>query len=234
MRFFGKAIADQRPFSDDRGWQIELDGVKFTVNLLISGAVGVGAALGVAAAPDGFWNHFLDFFVIGVIGQILIITSAIMGEELYDIKLPVIQRLRQKIAVASDGWQKDMFKNSNPAYISLWAPVVIFFLVALEYRSGDTMWLIIVCAQAFLTVIACALHHSLLELKPQYVDVYFTDGRKPLKQHRLLKITDNTVRLRHKDKVILLNRSQVRSIDMPLQAEFLRPTIKSQAVQEPG
>ena len=215
VRFFGKIIADQKPFTDNRGWEIELSGISFFTNFLaIPGAFGFALAHYAGSLGAGHWIHFI---VVTLLGSWLLMVGALQAEEIYQIKFPVLQ----KILTLSDKtmeWEPfRKFVIGLNRFVPLWLFAILFcYILTLEYTAGDYIWLTVIAAGIFFNFILLALSYSLRLLKLSKVDVYLIGLQEPLRDLVLLKTNDDNIRLREKDKVVILNKSQVLKIEIKI------------------
>ena len=227
IRLFGKIISDQKPFSDDRNWEIELAGLFFFLNFIVApGVVGYAAAYYLGSFGAGHWIHFLVASFLG--GWILVATIYLL-QKIYQVKFPEASLFKQ--AKKDPTLQKLLEAMVGLNLITpQWALSIIFVYVGvLEYQSGSVPWMIYIGATLLFNFIFMASNHGLRANLPPKVDVYLIGNPEPMKDLTLLKINEDNVRLRDNDKVIILNKSQVLKIEQKIdqRTETIASVIKN-------
>jgi len=208
-RFFGKIIADQKPFSDDRTWEIELNGFHFLLNLIVTGAIGIWlASLYQFDITAG--GHWANLILILVIGGALLFVSTAMTNNVYDIEMPLMK------IVAKDKASIHAWAVAGKFVPMSFVPIIIFYLLTQEYNAHNILWLAITACSALPVLIFLAFIHSLRSYKKQHASVYFIDSRPPLLNVFILKVNPDNIRLRDGNKIIILNKSQVLYIEVKL------------------
>ena len=211
--FFGKVIADQQPFVDDRKWHIELAGVYFFVNQVVfPGILGIAAALHWGSLGTG---HKWHLFIVSVIGAFLLFTNTILGDRLYQ-KKSALTKIFVRMAEDEKSWENftTVFINLSALVFPWILSIILVYVMTLEYQMGNVWWFAAMAVEVFLAYLFLALNYSLRITKLPKVDLYVVSSKKPLRGLMLLKLNADNVRLRDKDKVILLERSQVAKIEI--------------------
>ena len=211
VHFFFFFISDQKPFADNRSWEIELSGINFFINLVMfPGAIGFALAYYFGNFGAGSLIHF---FLASVTGGWLLWLGALNAEKIYDTKIAGLRKLILPWADDKDfeTIKKDTAKVGR--YIPLWLFSILFiYILTLEYTAGNIIWLTIMLAVIFFNFLLLAFNYSLTLVKLPKVDIHFINSREPLIGSTLLKINDDNIRLRDGDKVIILNKSQVLKV----------------------
>lgn len=212
VKFFGKTIADQRPLVDDRSWDIELGGLYFTLNLLISAVVGATVAINFPAPSSNWFINPIAFLVISVIGIIMHSKNALLGEKIYKIRIKIFDDFSPQI---KDDL-KTFFELSEKFPIFV-LEIILFYLATLSFLSHNIFWFTIIFIQTLFISNFIALFSSLRQIKKlPKADIYLIGIDEPIKNATLLKVTDDSVRTRNKDVVTVYNKNQVLRLDIKL------------------
>ncbi len=219
ISFFGN-INDQKPFADSRKWDIELSGLTFSIELLWTGILAYGLA-----TIWNFWvpNHFWDLAITGVIGALLFIANKSKGEEIYQIKLP------DPITFHTEDTKRFFaaYARIFNSYVPSWpfAFVSLYILIGV-FHQGNLWWFSAVAVQVFLNLIFLAINYSFRRTELPKVDIHFIDHKKDsLLGVLLIKVTDDSIRVRSGDTIFLVNRNQVLRIEIPVDKKWL-PEVK--------
>jgi hypothetical protein len=216
-RFFGKAIADQKPFADDREWEIELAGVTFIVNLW-PGLLGIAAAFFLPHLGKG-WMHAVDFFVLTML------TLALMA-----LKNNLAARYFAIETVGFGGKlleRESDFKSLRRNWIIylMLIQIALFYVGTAEYLSANIFWIILFWSAIFTSLIFLALIQSIFGLSGEEsvpVDIYFVDKTiEPLTGVTTRKVNDDNIRARVGDKMLIINKSQILKIEMKIPEKIL-------------
>lgn len=214
VRLWGKIIADAKPFSDDRRLERELAGIFYTFYFVV-----VPGVLGVMMARhwEGVW-HWIGLSLTILINSMLLLTTAVASERIYKIN---------SWLQAFEGFLKDDFEDFKKFIfqINKWQPLWIFstlfaYMMAAEYLYGNNMaWFIIMATGVFTGFVLVAINHSLRMLP--IIDIYFIDNTKPIKSAMLLKFNEDNIRVRFKDSILILNRTQIARIENKLDSRAI-------------
>lgn len=220
VKFFGKIIEDQNPFSDDRNWSVEISGVFFMLNLIISGLIGVFVATNCRWGVDNWWIHLITLLIISSLGGALYMNNTYLASELFSIGKKNIDKLEKK----SLGVTKFFSDVGNYIGVGI-LPIILFFFGTLEYLSKNIYFIIFYFCNIFFIFILLALNFSLKKILRQGitpVNVYFTDNqRDPLINVNILKMNPDNIRIREGDRVIFLNKNEVLKTEMVLPPDML-------------
>ncbi len=224
-KFFGKIITDQKPFADERGWDIELNGFNFMLGLIFNGSIGVALALAWPWISISWFSHAVILFFVFFIGGSLLFADIKMGNKIYDIPHPDAEN-KEREFLAKYPKIANYYNDTKSSFewlikIGTLAPVwliqiIIPYLVAQEYFKQNVFWFIVILSQAFLAIIFLALKYSLQKTKLQKADIYFANSQTPLTGATLLKVNDDNIRVRINDKIMILNKSQVEKIEIDI------------------
>ena len=212
VRFFGRAITDQRPFADDRNWDIEISGIYFFLSfILFSGILGV---LGALRFGTLYTDHWARFVIIGICITWLWLLGGLYAKKVYGIKFLWLQSFfigdPDKEGKA-EKLGESILKISR--YIPLWIFSVIFiYILTLEYQSNSIGWMLFNGVEIFIGFIFMALIYSLLPLRLPQVDIFFNDGTA-MQNVTLLKMNSDNIRIKDGDQVVVINRDQVKKVE---------------------
>ncbi|MGC9968430.1 MAG: hypothetical protein ABSC29_01705 [Minisyncoccia bacterium] len=212
---FGKIIADQKAFTDNRDWEIEFSGLWFLADFLLPpGIIAIGTLLrfkdfimGWASqipayvAPVNY--HWIDFAIIFLIGSYCTVAASILGKGKYGLPNPDPE-------INKDAAERifDRVTNINTIFLQIFSMFVIF-IFALELLSGSIFWISIFSVQVFSVFILIALNYSLMRHSAPRADIYFNGKTKPLLDVLLLKVNDDNIKIRTLGKTSFLNRDEV-------------------------
>lgn len=219
--FFGKIIEDQNPFSDDRKWAIEINGVYFMINVLWGVALGVALAIYAPLGVGGAWLHLLTFLVLSFISGSLYMQSQYSSAKFFNFGKKDIEKVEKTTLEATK-----VLSNAG-SYMGVGiVPVVLFYFGALEYLSGNTFWIIIFSSNIFFALMLLAMNFSLKRFMRGTgilpVNIYFIDSKRAILEGvRVLKVNEDNIRLRVENKILILNKSEVSKIEMVLPEEML-------------
>jgi len=213
VRFFGKVIADQKAFSDDRNWEIELSGVGFLFNLVLIPGV-LGLALSGWFSTYQYIGHWGDFIVLGVLGAYSLLQCSLLSQKNYQIRMPIITLW--KTVMAEDNLGERLLSSAER--IGRLVPLFIFpFIFALvsasEYRSNSPIWFIITLTDVFFALILLATHSSLATSRPPKVRLIFRDSDQP-QEVLLLKANEDNIRVRTNDRIMIIPKDRIKSIEL--------------------
>jgi hypothetical protein len=221
-KFFGKIISDQKPFADERGWDIELNGFNFMLGLVSYGSIGVALALAWRWTSTSWFAHAVVWFLVVFIGGILLFASIKKANERYELKHPNAEKQEKEFLEKHPKIGPDM-KAGNEALVKFGARIPVWlvwilipYFVTQEYFKQNIIWFIVILSQAFLALIFLAIRYSLQKTKLQKVDIHFSGDQEPLIGATLLKVNTDNIRARIEDKVLILNKSKIDKIEMDI------------------
>jgi hypothetical protein len=211
-RFFGKIIADQKAFSDNRDWDIELGGVLFMI-LLVQGVVGAAAAIYGPHLLSYQYMHIVDLSIVIVAYGVLALANTALSAVFFKLEAGFFRaELRYRNVTA-----QIFFNIGKHVPLSL-VPIVLFYIATIEYLSGSIIWIILIWSSILYILIQLAFNFSLRKMENQVpVAVYFVDeSRKPLENVLIHKVNNDNIRLRHDDSIVIVNKNQVLKIVMAI------------------
>lgn len=217
VKFFGKVIADQHPLVDDRSWHIEISGLYFTLSVLMSAVIGASLAPHSSSLYSSWYVNLLIFFGISIIGIVVYLEYITLYEKIYKTKINTLDGFPQKVKDAIRVIVIFSEKFLNPSL-----EIILFYLLALSFMSHNILWFTVLCVQTLFTLNLIALHHSLKQIKElPKADIYLIGMDKPIRNAILLKVTDDIVRTRNKEEVIVYNKNQILKLVIKLPKELL-------------
>lgn len=216
VRFYGKVISDQKPFADDRNWEIELSGIMFFVNMIIPVASGVFGALKFG------WLlpfHFLRSTILVASFLWLFILINVLLEKFYDTKIPFVQYLA-KLAKDNElkfGEPNALLILAHRYLITFVLPFLYAYILILEYQSNNTNNFISAAIAVFINSIFIALFYSLKKTRLPQVDLIFVNNERSILDVTLLKVNKDNLRIKQGEKISIINKEQVERIEyLPL------------------
>lgn len=239
VRLFGKAIADQVPYADDRDWQIEVNGLWFFVDFLLPpGIIAVAALLyfrgvifafldAMSAQFDPITYHWVNLVIIFITLLYYAIASSILSEGKYKLTALV----PQTVWGGSDLPEKrrknifDRIANIDAVILQPTAMVLIF-IGGIEVLSGSVLWMTVFAVQIFTALIGLALNYSLMKYHFPRANVHFVSKRSSFSDVILLKVNKDNIRVRDGDRVRVINKdlvSELEIIDANQKPDVIRP-----------
>lgn len=216
-RLFGRVVSDQKPFSDNRDWEIELSGVMFMISL-------TPGVLGIALASQGIymasgWMHILNLLLVSFILTLALFANTALGQEFFRLNL---------VSEALHETSKEIY---NFAYllgkhVPLWAVAIpLFYAGAVEYLLGSIIWMILIVPLILYALISLASIYSMRNMmRRERVDVtvhFVNERRGPLTSAMILKVNEDNIRLRHENSVLIINKNEILKIEIPVPANHL-------------
>jgi hypothetical protein len=216
-RFFGKIIADQKPFADNREWDIELSGVMFMI-VLAQGVVGIASAL-YGPHPFSYHTmHIVDLLIVVLAYGFLSLVNAVMSRRFFQLGG---EAFNKKIG-ENKTLLSHLHKIGKHLPIVL-VPIPLFYVATIEYLSGSVIWMILIWSPILYIFITLASIFSMRIMDDRTgVDVYFVDpSLQPMKDVMVLKVNDDNIRIRHDNKIHILNKSQVLRMEQKVPDKYL-------------
>ena len=240
--FFGKAISDQKAFSDDRGWEIQLQGVFFFVLTIVpSGFAGflVSTNLGTLGMSFSF-RAFLIFIVVVWVTLV----SQYFSQKLYG--LPPVVKPEQKAAfkqklrdtLKKQGHSEEIADDVESVFARIWQTIELlitnrkvytltvatFFMwmliaeiqyyIAQEFSTVELARLIILASLVFMGFFTLAYNKSLRMFKKLLVVDIYPVGGEPFREVSLLKVNDTNVRfLVGGEKLVIMSLDRIERIE---------------------
>jgi hypothetical protein len=230
---FGKIIADERAFADDRNWHIQFSGFLFVLMFIpIQSLVGYVAA------------HFIyiwlgDSIVIQILNVILALAELciliIVADWLMRRRYPFMgaSHASKFIAVFESEMKKDpefglqqkllalfqktkeQFLKREPSKIGFVTSSTAYFAYAISFDwiSHSNLMIVVTGTIGLLGLVLAAYIRSMQMAKTVRVNIYFTDSRKPLKDVVLLRVNSDNVKIEGTAGAVLLNKNLVSKIE---------------------
>jgi hypothetical protein len=214
-RFFGKVIADQNPFFDERAWAVELGGFIFTLNLSI-GVIGVVAALNLSHLGFG-WMHWVNLIVTSLLLTIFSITNSQLFARFYRLKPSTFK----KQGIGADFVAVVEFIGLRTPHFLV--PIVLGYIGTVEYLSGSIIWTVISWTLIIFTLLNLATNSSLRKYQERVgTDIHFIDSsREPIRDALILKVNEGNIRIRVENKIMILNKDEVFKMEFSIPEEKL-------------
>ena len=175
VKFFGKAVSDQKPFADDRDWQRELDGVNFFTRNILSPIIGVLIFRSKNFNPFLFTKY--DFLLI-LLSLVVIATLLVVNKQAHKF-------------LKNNKLDDDKMKASfNRSILSLISFGIILLLI--QFFSKEMYFYFISGSIYFIIyLVAVAIYESLKNENIFIANIYFIDKTK-MNNCRIMKINDIT------------------------------------------
>jgi hypothetical protein len=220
VRFFGKAISDQTPYADDRKWLEEISGVKFFTGYILSPLIWVML----------WYSRGWKFWLFPKEDIWLLILSVVMAI----ISAAVILQ-SSKFFKNNDFDEGDItlffkkafnFKDDIKLNKGDWVILLKFFILSLVSFGTIVLLIFFYKWQAYYQLAAgviylfshltfFALLSSLSRKNILLANIRFNDKKiKPLTNCRVLKVNNDSVRVRIKNNVSIINKSSILKIDI--------------------
>ena len=215
VRFFGKAISDQKPFADDRNWEIELSGTLFLLNYIVFPGI-------IAFVLAEYWSATIlslaNFFIVGIIQFYLLLLSTFLAKKRHKKSLILIDNINRRIhSLKNERFKKIIlviikFSVNLPLQLTAF---IILYILFIEILKSNMIWSVIFIIQSFLSLIMLALCYSLSKYKllPK-INIYFIGEKSPIMGALLLKMNDDNIRIYEPEKrVLIINKSQIDNLE---------------------
>lgn len=196
INLFGKAITDQTPFADDRKWNRELNGLLFFVFHVL--VVVSGVLIFISSGFNLFRFTLSDWILLSIV-MIVVLTTE------FTKKKAVEFFLRDK---AID--DKDFIRYVRVLTVFTF---IIILLVINYYNWKEYLYTIPALGLLLVHLLDFALLTSLRKENIGIADIYFIDGKKPIKDCRVLKVNDDNIRIRKGRFSMIINKSQIFKIE---------------------
>lgn len=218
VNFFGKVMADQQPFTDDRKWHTQIAGSTFVLNIIFGSTIGVFLANSIPFRVDHWLEHTLTLVVLSVVSTALYFHNSQESSRIYNYRKTTSAERDKKLEGLPTLYAK-MGKYALPAIV----PIVVSYFVTLEYFSGNQYIIVITGIIGFYILFWSAFQLSLRKLDDiAPVDIYFIDKeREPIFQVMVLKVNEDNIRIRQADTIVIINKSEVLKIEMKIPESFL-------------
>ena len=214
VRFLGRVIADQKPFADDRNWVIELSGIFFIFAFIIPIILGIIGGLYLGDLGAGHWIRLLITFSVT---SWLVIVIQVFTEKLYDIPQPNIRYFLKFTENKEPKIFIDKFIKSLRFIRLDFLVLILVYIITREYLLNNFWWIIVFSFQTIFNFILIALTYSLSVTKLLKVTIYFIGSTHPLSKVLLLKVNEDNIRIRDKNKVVILNKDQILKIEQEIE-----------------
>lgn len=211
VRFFGKIISNEKPFSDDRKWEAEISGIVFLIAFVIYPAICLAMFFTGSlklSEPDKIKEIILGWKNIVLV--CLLVISLILGE-VYRAKAEIFFE-NKKVA---GFWKKvsfivvDLFKNLGYLVVSF----TLFFLLFISIGLRDIPFIFYCLLIMFFCFIFLAKILSLNGRNIKYGNIYFIDKNvNPIKGCRIIKDCESCIKIVANNDLIVLNKSVVSQI----------------------
>lgn len=238
VRFFGRAVADQIPYSDNRDWSVEFSGLWFFIDFLFPPLIIAGALLlyfrdvittwysQVSVMLNPISYHWVNLAIVFIAWLYYAGAAVVLVQERY--KIP--DTAPNSDAAAFNEKRKRQFDFVMKMNAVLLPPSVmlLFFIAGVETFSGSVLWITVFAVQLFAALVGIALNYSLMRYHFPTVNIHFTAGKESLNDTLLLKLNPDNVRVRDGDRVLIINRStlsEIEFIDAKQKPETNRYTI---------
>ena len=212
VRFFGGSMADQKPFSDDRKWDVDLMGVDFLVRILLPSSI-IGYALGVyfTAPLDELWQRYAMFLIISIQTGLLTFINTSLGRKFFTLKDNRIIRPFSKKTINN---ALLIANKLDPFLPSSMLVVVNAYLLTSFFLSGHSVWITISLVEAFIATWLMAIRRSYHILKSLPVaTVYLVDGQV-LADVDLIKVNEGNVKIKTADTAMIINMNNISRIEI--------------------
>jgi hypothetical protein len=233
VRFFGKIIADQVPFVDDRKWHIELAGVMFVWKYFISAAILpviifivlkkwlVYSLLSYASVILIFTVFLylisrITYLVIKLDPWAKALSNKETSEKIHKIPASILNDFNNSMA----WWSKFCSRPLKSKELSRLSSLILLSSIILLYNSSNVAIQFLSVGFVFISYFFIAFFDSLLKSKDLFVDVYMKNG-EIFDNCQLLKMNEGNLKIKNAEKFIILNKDEFYKIclikEMPSQ-----------------
>ncbi len=217
VKFFGKAISDQVPFTDNRKWHEELSGIIFFSNYVLSPLILISI---IYLRGFRFWLFPKEDVLILLISLVIFISLSITGRKSIAFFMDNKFTEGNYLESLKKSFKKDSeidFGDSMIYYKYLFFPftsIGIMYLLTLFYKWGSFYHLLISLIYLFFHLTSFAIFTSLLKKNIFIANIKFIDKNiNPVIRCRVLKVNDDNVRVLSKGKVLIINKDKILQLE---------------------
>lgn len=219
-RFFGKVITDQKAFSDNRDWDVEFFGIWFLADFLFPPAVIAIALLSyfkgvilenlnaIAAVFFPLTYHWVDLAVVFLIILYCAIAGSIIARERYNVS-----RIMPNISEATNNKRFIRIINMNAALLQFFV-VLLVLVFGIEVIAGNIFWITAFSIELFSALLLIALNYSLMKHSFPKINVFYISKKIPSRNVMLLKMNEDTLKIRKGEKTVIIERSDLLRIEI--------------------
>ncbi len=223
VRFFGRAVSDQKPLVDDRKWEADVQGVFFIVNKIFIPALVVMMYVQKKEyfwPLNNFWNNLINFnnpFVIQdlylfIFFAIYFIIFTIFSFRLWSFAEMKTKKDSKKIWKEID-W-KQFYKEAAIKFFIRLIPIAIIAFLYVVYLTKDWIYFTYSLLLAFVSFFGLAAVESLTKKNIVKVNIYFIDKKNsPVKSCRVVRENSDNIRILKNNKSLIINKSQILKIE---------------------
>ncbi len=219
LRYVKHDISDQQPFTYNRRWHTQLAGNLFVINILFGSTIGIYLANTLSFRLNDWYDQAIVFVALSVVGTTLIFNNLRENSRLYNYRKAINAEIDKKLHGLSS-WYASIGDYMIPAMM----PIVVSYFMTLEYFSSNKYLIVITGIISFCILLFSAFQHSLRELEKTAapVDIYFIDKEQEvIREAKILKVTDDNIRIRVADSILIINKSEVLKIEMKIPEKML-------------
>lgn len=220
VRFFGKVIADQVPFADDRKWLEEIGGVKFFTGYILSPLLWVFLWY---SRGWRFWLFPKEDFWIFIISLVSIIIATVVKTKSSDffinndfddgnlgLFIKKLAGFKDKLKLNKGDWMillKFIFLSANTLFIA----VLMFYF----YEWHSYYHILVAIIYFFNHLILFAFLTSLNKRNILIANIEFIDRkRKPFNNCRIIKVNNDNAKVIYNKKGFIINKSLISTIEI--------------------
>jgi len=211
VRFLGSSMADHKPYSDDREWDINLFGVTFLIHWLLPWSV-IGFALAryFPLSLDTIFLRLTVFVLLSMLLSALLIMTNALGEKFYRLKSKPLKPFNAFTV-------KTLHKKAiqlNP-YLPSFILITLFsYVLTNYYYTNHPVWLVITSVEMFscIWLLAIRISYQMLKKERSNITLHLKDG-VILENVILLKLNPTNIRIRDCNTVKIINMEYVKMLE---------------------
>lgn len=219
IRFFGKVIADQTPFADDRKWLEEISGVKFFTEYILSPFIWCflwysrGWMIWLFPKED-IWLFVISLVSIIIVAVVRIKSFDFIVNDDFDegniaLFFKKIYSTKEKIKLNKGDWMvllKFVILSVNTIFIII---LMLYF-----YKRQAYYHLAAAFIYLFNHLIIFALLTSLNKRNILMANIEFINKQtEPIINCRIIKVNDDNVKIKFQGKGALINKTIISKIE---------------------
>ena len=226
---FGRIIADERAYADDRNWHIQLSGFVFVLIFIpIQSLVGYSAAhfmyiwFGSPLLLQGLYTLLaaLELLILLVIADWLMkrrypffgrshaskLFEMFESEMVKDPEVPLQRKL-----LAGYRFGKTKLLERDPRHMNFISSSTAYFAYAVSFAliSNNYFFLVVNSVIGLGGLLLAAYIRSMQLAQTVQVNICFLDKHRPLKNVTLLRVNDDNVKVRESERTVLYNKSLI-------------------------
>jgi hypothetical protein len=218
VKFFGRAVSDQKPFTDDRKWEADISGVFFLVNRVLIPIVIVMMYVEKIAyfwPLNVFWDNLRNFknpFIVNDLYLFIFFVIYFVVFAVFSSRLLSFAEIKTE-RNAKINWNIFYKEITINFFIGL-IPIAIIVFLYVVYLTKDLVYFAYSLLLSFVSFFGLAAVESLVKKNIVRANIYFVDSKiAPIKGCRVVRENSDNVRVIDNKKELIINKSQIFKVE---------------------